>query len=173
MPTIVATPASPSANSYITEAEATTYFGGRLYASAYTSASTADKQAALIWATALLDQSIDWNGSIRTQTQKLRWPRSGLVDLDHRTIDYDTIPQILKDATAEMALALLSRDRMVEPDLLGLGMSEASLDVMSVKIDPSMLLDLLPKAVLMALAPYGTPRAGAVNGMKTVKLERA
>ncbi len=80
--TIVATPKSASANSYITRANAQSYFDARLYVDAWTDAANTDKDKALAAATTRLDQE-KWLGLPKTTTQALKWPRSGVENADY------------------------------------------------------------------------------------------
>ena len=70
-PTLVATPGASNANSYTTVAEATAYFESRLYRSTWENADPADQTVALIWATRVLDEQIDWLGTKVSTTQAL------------------------------------------------------------------------------------------------------
>lgn len=170
---IIATPMAVDANSYLTRDEATTILTTRrLHGAAWTSAPDATKDAALIWATRLLDQGFEWYGSLRTFTQALRWPRYGMLDNDYRNVDPDTIPERLKEATADLALALIQRDRVSDPELLGLGFREAKVGNLSVVIDPKMILDLIPRHILKMIDIWGDPIDPGIGGMGTYPLER-
>ena len=103
------------ANSYITQAAATTYFTDRLYSSGWTAASSGDKDAALITATHRIDQEL-FLGTKTSSTQALKWPRY-LVPIPGEYYTYglsyfasDAIPQPIKDAVCELALFLLAND---------------------------------------------------------------
>lgn len=114
-PTLVATPGSASANSYCTVAEANAYHDSHGFATTWTSASTADKTVALIWATRLLDATYNWVASVVDGVQALKWPRWAVMDAhDYDYIPTTTIPQELKNATAELARQLLVSDRTIE-----------------------------------------------------------
>lgn len=93
------------ANSYASVAEWTTYFTDRnnTTALAYTDA---EVQGALIYATSWLDNNISWYSTIKTATQTTDWPRIDFFDSEGRLIT--GIPQVLKDATCELALQHLS-----------------------------------------------------------------
>ena len=112
--TLDATAGGASANAYCTVAEADSYHEGRLHIEDWTGAATATKEAAIVWATTLLDTQMDWVGSQTTTTQALRWPRSGIIDTEGYSVDDDAIPQFLINATAEFARLLIIEDRTVE-----------------------------------------------------------
>lgn len=111
--TFDATVKGASANSYITVADANDYFDGALYRTDWPAGSSgadlALKQTALVTATRHLDRLI-WKETRTTFTQRLQWPRVGLVDRDGNYLDADTIPQEIKDATCELALHILQTD---------------------------------------------------------------
>jgi hypothetical protein len=172
--TLIATPAAADANSYCTEAEATAYLTDqRLGADAWTAATSGDREKALIWATSLLDRMMIWKGTIRTNTQRLSWPRAGVQDADGRWYDYDTIPELLKRATAEFALSLIEGNRTdQEPDVLGLGISEATIGPLKIKIDRGEVLSVFPPHVLSLLALLGEPIGGSGGSWKQRRLVR-
>lgn len=83
---------------YVTVEEAATYFASRLHSEAWTSAADADKQKALVMATRAIDRQI-LRGRKTDAGQDRAFPRYP-----------DTaVPQAVKDATCEEALALLDR----------------------------------------------------------------
>jgi len=88
---------------YATRAEATAYFLGRLNSEAYDDADEADQTAALTMATMLMDR-LNYRGDKADSAQTLQFPRGS-----------DTaIPEDIKNACAEIALALLDG---VDPEL--------------------------------------------------------
>lgn len=130
------------------------------------------KEKALIWATALLDVGMNWSGFKRTEAQSLRWPRSGVATLDGYWYDYDTIPEMLKAYTVEMALALLSKDRSKEPALLGLGLESGSIGPLSMTISQKMVEALIPDFVREGLRSLGMLAAELNRGGGMVSLFR-
>jgi len=119
--TIVATAGAINANCYCTELEAEQYMETRLHTDNYDDASDDDIEYGLLWATRLLDTLCAWDGQKATDTQALRWPRTFIWDPDGDPVDSDTIPQFLKDATAEYMLHLIGSDRTqtFDPSLIG------------------------------------------------------
>lgn len=87
---------------YATIAEADAYSTGRGW-TAWGTASDAEKEFALKDAAVYLDSSYTWKGSIATLSQALAWPRAEVTDKEGRTLDNSTIPQRIKDASAELA----------------------------------------------------------------------
>ena len=127
------------------------------------------REASLIWATALLDQSMQWYGRQRELTQRLRWPRSGVVDLDNDFYDYDTIPELLTNGTAELALALLEKNRVKEPGILGLGLEAVSIGSIRLTASQSQREDLIPENVLGMLSPLGLLYPSFDSGMISLR----
>jgi hypothetical protein len=168
-----ATVKGTASNSYETEAAANTYLTTeRLYISAWTSATTPMREQALIWATFLLDSNFDFSGYKRTLEQALRWPRAGAVNADGEDINYDTIPAVIKKATATLALHLLTSNRTAEPSILGLGIQEAKIGPLEVKINDLDVKEVIPDEVTAMLASVGTLKHSAAGGSASVPLLR-
>lgn len=113
MPTIDATVGGANSNSYITILDATTYFDGRLYATAWADAIVAGTEdTALVEACRILDR-LDFIGDKATTTQALKWPRvtNDFYD-DYHTEDFpyasNVIPPQIKYAQCEIALSRLA-----------------------------------------------------------------
>jgi hypothetical protein len=111
-----ATPASPTANAYVTVEAACEFLAGRRGAEAWFTVRMqtpffmpmSSRQAqAIIWATQLLDEQINWFGHPLTITQALAFPMTGLVDQYGRWVDQETIPVAIQRATAFYALLLI------------------------------------------------------------------
>ena len=95
-----------AANSYVSQAAASSYFSGRLGTGDWTNASSADKDASLMMATARLETET-YQGSRVFVDQRLAWPRYGTYDRDDVLLSSITIPLMIQQATFEYALALL------------------------------------------------------------------
>lgn len=106
----IVTPGSANANSYVSVVEADAYHANHLYAAAWTAASPAQKEAAVIMATRLLDEHVPWSGAAVDAVQALCWPRTGMSGRTGFAVPTTTIPQALKDAAAELARRLLEAD---------------------------------------------------------------
>lgn len=83
---------------YVTLEEANTYFASRLHAEAWTAATDTDKQKALDMATRAIDRT-PVKGVKTNYDQANQFPRYPDTE----------VPQAVKDATCEEALALLER----------------------------------------------------------------
>ena len=152
---IDATAGGANANSYVTEADALTYIEPHALNGVYTDASVDQRAAALVESTRLLDEYFDWKGSIASNTQALRWPRSDVTDPDGRTVASDSIPVFLARATAIYAAELLVQNRQTDPD--GEGLSSVSVaGAVSVVFDKTFKSKAIPESVLSSLRPYGS-----------------
>lgn len=160
MPLVLdATPAGASSNTYIVLADAELYYETRLHVDDWENASDVEKNAALVWATRLLDEWMDWDGSNYVDTQALRWPRSGIYDPDGVEVDDTTIPSFLENATAEFARYLIAADRTGDFDTSGFKMLKVGSLVMQMdKVDR---IPTLPDSVYQMVKFYGTKIGGA------------
>ena len=152
---LVVTPGDATANSYCSRAVADTYHGNRLHAATWTDADEDTKDAALLMATRVLDQQFAWAG-VRSVpgTQRLEWPRDGLLnDEGDLALDPAIIPVRLQDATAEFARLLIDSDTTVASGVAGGAITK--LKAGSVQIDYASGVvpqtDLIPDAVRFSL----------------------
>lgn len=114
---LVATPGAANANSYLTLQEANDYFASRLHAEAWAAASDPQKEAALIWATRLIDVQVLFNGIATSADQSLAWPRTSMLNQNGYAILSTVVPRQLKDATAELAFLLIQSDRTLSSEV--------------------------------------------------------
>jgi hypothetical protein len=151
VPTLVATPKSPLANSYCTVAEGTTYHEAHLYATDWDAATTDQKTISLIMATRLLDSKYEWFGWMTLSTsegQVLQWPRNSLVDIDKMSsLNSDTIPERIKWATAELASNLLVTNRTADSDVETQGISSLSAGPISLSFKDNVKAKVIPDYV--------------------------
>ena len=117
--TLTTTISSASSNSYASVSDADAYFATTPRASRWEAVSTDDKANFLLEAMLWIENQ-NYIGSRANSGQALEWPRlggvrrrlvnttitTGLVDLRGRLWTADAIPQPVKDAQCEMALAL-------------------------------------------------------------------
>lgn len=156
--TVIVTPGATNANSYISVADATSYFGERLNVSAWTNADADDKARALITATHRLDQE-RFQGTRAIEDQSLEWPRYGAVDRDGWLLDSDTIPTAIQRATCELALVLLSEDLLADSGLEAF--AEVSIGPISVKPNIARIAGTLPRNVARIIAYLSNTAGGA------------
>lgn len=113
-----ATVGSPDANSYVTVAEANTYFADRVHSSAWEDFEY--KASALVTASQMLDWYMKWKGYKTTAEQSMGWPRVNVIRRDGSEVASDIIPQELKVATYELTLASLDGDRTADNPMAGI-----------------------------------------------------
>jgi hypothetical protein len=128
-----------NANTYASVADGDSYHEAHLYASDWTGATTATKEAALAMATRLIDGSYQFNGFKYTTEQALQWPRELCHDPDRnegvytaltssrrrRDFDVDQIPVQVVQACCEIARELIKADSTDAVD--GQGLSQLSI----------------------------------------------
>ena len=148
-----------AANSYVSQAAAASYFAGRLGTTAWDTASSTDRDASLIMATARLEAE-NYAGMRVYINQRLQWPRFATYDRDGIMYSISEIPLVVQQATFEYALALLQ-----EPTLLGDSGLEAFTNI---KLGT---LDITPRAMSAAQLPAFVKHLIApvrIGGMGTV-----
>lgn len=154
--TLIATAGASDANSYATVVEADAYHEEHLYATNWSSAATATQDIALVWATRLLDEMMEWSGRKNTQTQALRWPRSLVFGPDGYPVDSSVIPQFLKDATAEFARKLIEEDRTDEGSARTLkGFKKLVVGPIELTVDAYTEKPVMPPSVWSIIKFYG------------------
>lgn len=165
-----ATVGGAGANAYATLAAVSAALEGRLHTESWDTADTATQEAAIAWATAILD-ALRWKGRRATTTQRLRWPRSYVPDPDPPYDGYlpdpdlypystsswyylpnDAIPPFLVRATAELAFSLVADDRAADAETKGL--RALSVGPLSLTFDPADRRGPLPDEVRRIIKPY-------------------
>lgn len=176
MPSIDTTVKGPTANAYCDQTFATDYLTTAVLNSDVWSASTttsAMKDAALMMATRFLDELLVWKGYDTTVTQALAWPRAFVRKLNaYGWYDQNSIPDIIMQATAELALALLQKNRVVEPDLIGQGFKSGGIAGMSIVVDHNEVLSLIPTSVMAKLQFVSTPRGIGIGHSGSIPMIR-
>ena len=170
MATLDATPGGANSNSYATLAEAVAYFETRTAVAGWEAAD--DQSVLLMMGTRVLDAMArpkktlvspkgespyfvtrrTWTGAPATTTQKLAWPRTGMLDANGNAIPSNIIPQDLKDALAELAGALGTADTTVDNDVSVQGLTSVRAgsvaltfkDMIERHVLPDFVWDLMP-----------------------------
>ena len=174
MATIVATPGAANANSYLTLVEAQAYFATRTVVDGWEDAD--DQSALLIMATRTLDMLLSpsriyipaakgqpgyflirrtWTGAPASSTQALAWPRISMLNRNGFPILSTEIPQDLKNAVAELAGALGTKDLLIDNDIAVQGITSVKAGSVAVTFDQAAVMTskMLPDAVLFFLVP--------------------
>jgi hypothetical protein len=141
MPTIDATPGSPTANSYITLADALLAYDAMLNTETFLAADTAVQERALITATKRIERITEWEydmiGASRVSTtQALTFPRIGTYTKEQDAWYGETIiPPFVIEAQLVQALAEIESDRDADPP--GRGIQRMRADVLEIEYDDS------------------------------------
>ena len=143
MATLKAVAGATDANAYATRAEAVAIFEGRPGASAWSAATDAKRDVALLEATAELEQRLTWRGEKASASQALAFPRTGL-ERDGVEVAADSIPAELVRAVSLYADFLLGGGES-PGGVLGLG-SIRGMRVQAQDALPGLVLAALPAA---------------------------
>jgi hypothetical protein len=166
--TLVATAGAANANAYCTLLVAEQYHLDRPAAgTTWGTASTDQKDAALLWATKLMDSLWDWSGYVVTETQALLWPRTGMYYRSGYTVPTTIIPTELQHATAEFARQLLAEDRAADSDIETKGLTSLKAGPVALTFKDSVVAKVVPDAV-WSLIPE---EWGTVRGRRSARLE--
>ena len=162
-------------NTYVTTAEADTYFDSRANGSGWSDYGDDDHKRALITAAEMLDASRRWIGGLVREDQPLAWPRvairpierrsrrlirtgfetltgatAGLYDGKRRFWASTVIPKPIKDAQCELAFSILVEGLKLAGKA---GVKSFSADGVSVTFDRPPERADLPLTVARLLAP--------------------
>lgn len=155
-------------DTYIALADAETYFAARLYVSEWTSALSADKEAALKMACKAIDRQ-PLRGIRKLTTQTLQFPRAYQRDsnvslpsnLTYQNAPLGTswaieqdVPQRVKDAQCEEALALLKYGNSNRRRLQEQGVKSFFLGRLSETYTPRRGITLLSPEAKEIMRPY-------------------
>jgi len=113
------------ANSYVTLAEAEAYFEDRMHSSAWEALTDEVKSNLLVSSSQMLDWYIKWKGYKSSETQSMKWPRSGVVRPSGIEVDDDVLPAEVKTAVYEQAFVNISADRNEDNALAGISQLKA------------------------------------------------
>ena len=181
-----------NANSYVDVADGDAYFGGHLYASAWTTATEATKAAALVMATRLVDSQFQFCGFRAHSDQALQWPRTECPDPDRglvtvsplqpylsNFVPYDQVPRAVIHATCEMARELIVVDRTAAPAGEGISSTQTSVSthtdvsgsssMTSTSYDKSDTRPVISRVAQAMLAKYGALIQGGSGSVRLVR----
>ncbi|MFW6084875.1 MAG: DnaT-like ssDNA-binding protein [Gemmatimonadota bacterium] len=172
---IDATVGGESANSYVTLEEANAYFDDRLNAAAWDDASEENRTRALLQATRRLEQE-EYEGEpvdppvdadVVGSRQALKWPRHATDDDAGWTFDEEAVPEIVRRAQMELALAYLAADSDRDADTGLEGFAQVAVGPIEVTPRHAHRAGTLPENVRRILRPVLRTSRG------TVRLRRA
>jgi hypothetical protein len=158
-----------NSNSYADVSDSNSYHETRLHSDDWTNAGSEDQEAALVWATSLLDDLVDWNGRKWKEDQALDWPRSSVMTDEGYSVDVDEIPQAIVDATCELARTLLVEDTTRSPDTLGFSYIRAGEVAMNIDKRDRDSVYVITDLVKSMVAPFGTVRPRSTMTAKLIR----
>lgn len=151
-------------NSYVTVAEADTYFETRIDSAEWVTSSDEIKEQALVTATKLVDDHA-WIGSAVSSSQALAWPRKNAIYYDNRlgmqiTIGNAIVPNQVKNAVFEQALHLVDNEDLLagktqtfESISVGtISLTDSNSDVTRTSIKPAIVMDNIRPLIIRGLA---------------------
>jgi hypothetical protein len=133
----------------------------------WSSATSVQQTAAILWATKLMDRLWHWTGYPTDAVQALLWPRGGILNVNGWVyIDLHTVPPEIQQATAEYARQLLVSDRTADSEIETQGVLGLKAGSVSLTFKPSVFAKQVPDSVY-ALVPqmWGYPRS-RTSGMR-------
>ena len=152
--------------------DADDYMAARLGSTAWTSATTLQKQQSLISAARWMDRVLNFSGTKTSYSQPLQWPRDG-ADCNGEAITDGTIPDNVALAEFELALVLLGDNSAQDQygqgsNIKRVGAGSASVEFFTPTIDssrdtrlPPVPMDLL-KCVLQGAGDGLSLAGGAI-----------
>lgn len=99
-------------NSYISLADANTYFSNRLFSDEWAAKSDAVKTQSLVMSARHLDRMFEWEGQATDKDQPMAWPRDNLYTLNGALLDPSVVPQDVIDAQCELAYQWCQHDQL-------------------------------------------------------------
>ena len=169
MPDLITTVAGESSNAYVSLEESNSYHETKLHNPEWLLATEEDKQAAIIWATRLLDSRVSFVGykydpqnrpyeaGTRYPVPALEWPRSEAYDSNGYWIDYRLVPREVKNATSELAYLLIKEDRTAarsDPSITGL--KTVKIGPLAIAVDKTDRNVDIPESVIGLLKGLGS-----------------
>jgi len=158
-----------NANSYASVDDGDAYHAGHLYPTAWTSATTEKKKAALVMATRLIDVEYHFSGVRAVTTQSLQWPRENCPDPDAGDLLSKTVvPKAVVHATCELARELIIADRTAAPP--GEGLSYQNVGGTQTGYNKADTRPVIPAVVQALLAKFGVLIRAKSGSVKLVRV---
>lgn len=154
----------PNADSYVTLAEANAFMADDIHASGLWDDTTDDvKEAVIRFATSAMDTHFDYPGRKVYSTGSLRWPRSGVSDLDGNSVSSASVPKEIKKASVRYAYEFLKADRVSDPE--SKGVSRITIDSIDIRFDKGDRPGVAPSSVVQMLRGFASLRTGSKFGV--------
>lgn len=167
--TLDVTPGSTTANAYVTLAVANQYHEDRpAVGTTWASATNDQKNAAILWATKLLDALWVWVGWSTDESQALLWPRQGIPTRNgFGNIPNNQIPIELQYACAEYARQLLVGDLAGNSDIETQGIKALTAGPVSLTFKDNVTAKPVPDTVVYLIPrEWGYPVSRNGSGVR-------
>lgn len=173
---------NPNANSYISITDAQTYHDNSLYAAEWHNATSLQQKQAVVTATRIIDASCAFRGYRKLTSQPLAWPRvlakndeycAGYYNPLMTSLPYydeNSLPRVLVEATAVVALEVLRSDRTADAGSKGITDLSLGSGALSLSLDASNAPKPLPDETLRMLS--GLVRSFRGYGSATKRVVR-
>jgi len=156
--TLINSPGLATSNAYSSLSTCALYISENIHITAtWSSLSTINQTACIIYATSLIDEQMDWIGTKNSTTQSLDWPRDNVVDKNDEDVTSTDIPIDIQRGTSFMAYFLSQDDRTSDSDTFGFKSIKAG--SLAMVIDKYDRTPTMPNSVWQMLLPYGTKMA--------------
>ena len=169
---LIAIVGATNANSYVTVLEAGTYLWSsvpRGKQRPWQEATVEEKETMLITATRLIDRMVSWHSISADTDQALAWPMSNAKTRKGSPIDNDVIPDDIKNATTEYALALLETQGTFSGGIADLAsFTDGNVSMTFRDSAPTSPTEKMPKNVRQYLRHYGFIAGDTVIGIVRV-----
>lgn len=152
---VITTAGAKDANSYASLEDGNQYHEGHPQGATWTAATEDAENRALVTATRQMDAWFEWDGFVTYVDQALLWPRVGVVGRKGYLLDSKSIPDIIRDATIELARSRLS-DAGPTDDADNISRLKAG--PVDITFRDEVATFVIPDAVLIMVKHIGTPR---------------
>ena len=153
--TLINSPGLSTSNAYVSLATCSEMLEMDIHRySTWSSLSTTNQIACIIFATSLLDIGMNWSGTKNTTTQFLDWPRDDVTDKNDEDVTSTGIPTDIKMATSFYSFFISQENRTGDSDTAGFKSLKAG--SLAMVIDKYDRKSVMPDIVWQMLLPYGT-----------------
>lgn len=167
MPLIVEDGTLPArADSFASVADTDACRAARLTATWTDELAGVQKEAALIRASDWLNRKVMWNGREASRSQRMAWPRSGVVT-QNRGVAPDEIPTEVVEACCELAGFFVEQDYLAPLDRGG-DIASLSVDVISIAYNGTTPAETVFPSLSSLLARLGAVCTGKGGGIMEV-----
>jgi hypothetical protein len=159
-----------TANSYALVAEADAYYVDMFNRPLWASSSNANKEAALVTASRMLDYYTDWVGTPVTDVQAMGWPRDSAYNQVGTLYSNTAIPMPVKFAVYELAYYILENGGLSFAQQV---IDEVRVSSINVKFSENGVIAGIPDYIMSLVRFIGTSNVSLNGNAHTVRLVRS